>query len=158
MIVAGLAMARAAAPFLLSRTGLLTMAAVGVFVFYEGLPIGPLRMIPYVGPALERVTDGRVDRERKRGAAQERILWEEARRKLQAQREADRRAAQAEIDAVRLEYFNSRAMDAVTIATLRDEAAKAEADELDDAKACIPPARARERNERLRKQLNAIGR
>jgi len=108
MIVAGLAMARAAAPFLLSRTGLLTMAAIGVFVFYEGLPLGPLRMIPYVGPALESVTDGRVDRARKAGAAQERIAWEEARRRLLLKQEEERRAAQAKIDAAERAYLESR--------------------------------------------------
>lgn len=108
MIVAGLAAARAAAPFLLSRAGLLTMAAVGVFVFYEGLPLGPLRLIPVAGPYLEAWTDGRVDRARKQGAAQERIAWEEARRRLIAKQDEERRAAQAAIDAAERAYLESR--------------------------------------------------
>ncbi len=49
-----------------SRAGLLALAFLGVFVFYEGVPIGPLGAIPLVGPVLEGFTDGRVDRERKR--------------------------------------------------------------------------------------------
>ncbi len=48
-----------------SRMGLLVIAFAGILVFYEGLPIGPLRWIPFAGPVLEAVTDGRVDRERK---------------------------------------------------------------------------------------------
>lgn len=49
-----------------SRIGLLVLAFAGIIIFYEGVPIGPLRLIPFVGPLLENVTDGRVDRERKR--------------------------------------------------------------------------------------------
>jgi hypothetical protein len=48
-----------------SRIGLLVIAFVSLIIFYEGVPIGPLRWIPLVGPVLEVVTDGRVDRERK---------------------------------------------------------------------------------------------
>lgn len=48
-----------------SRAGLLAMAAAAVFVFYEGVPIGPLRSIPLLGPVLEEITGGRVDRERR---------------------------------------------------------------------------------------------
>ena len=43
-------------------------AAVGVglsVLFYEGLPLGPLRSIPLLGPVFEQVADGRVDRERR---------------------------------------------------------------------------------------------
>ncbi len=48
-----------------SRIGLLVIAFAGIFVFYEGVPIGPLRWIPFAGPVIEALTDGRVDRERK---------------------------------------------------------------------------------------------
>lgn len=50
---------------ILSRGGLLLIAALGVFIFYEGIPIGPFGKIPYIGPVLQDFTDGRVDRERK---------------------------------------------------------------------------------------------
>lgn len=44
--------------------------AVGIMlVIYEGIPLGPFRDIPLLGPALELVTDGRVDRERKAARA-----------------------------------------------------------------------------------------
>lgn len=48
-----------------SRGGLLLIAALGVFIYYEGLPIGPFGRIPVIGPVLQEMTDGRVDRERK---------------------------------------------------------------------------------------------
>lgn len=44
--------------------GITGMVAVGIIVFYEGLPLGPIRYIPWVGPALAGLVDGRVDRER----------------------------------------------------------------------------------------------
>lgn len=48
--------------FLTSRVGMLVGAALAVFIFYEGIPIGPLGKIPVVGPVLSEITDGRVDR------------------------------------------------------------------------------------------------
>lgn len=47
--------------FATSRVGLPIIVAALIFVGYEGLPIGPLRYIPYVGPAFAYVFDGRVD-------------------------------------------------------------------------------------------------
>ncbi len=52
-----------------SRIGLLALAFTAIVLFYEGVPIGPLRWIPFAGPVLEAVTDGRVDRERKAARA-----------------------------------------------------------------------------------------
>lgn len=46
---------------------LLVVIGVGL-VFYEGLPIGPLRYIPFAGKYLAMIVDGRVDREREAGA------------------------------------------------------------------------------------------
>ena len=54
--------------------------AVAMFVFYEGLPLGPIRYIPWVGPALEQLVDGRVDREYRRGEEAERLVWRERQR------------------------------------------------------------------------------
>lgn len=44
--------------------GLPGIIALGMLVFYEGLPIGPVRYIPYVGTYAAMLVDGRVDRER----------------------------------------------------------------------------------------------
>ncbi|MBE1208093.1 hypothetical protein [Aminobacter carboxidus] len=44
-------------------------AVLVMLVIYEGIPLGPLRGIPILGTALEVVTDGRVDRERKAALA-----------------------------------------------------------------------------------------
>lgn len=44
--------------------GLPGVVALGMLIFYEGLPIGPLRYVPYAGPVLAGFVDGRVDRER----------------------------------------------------------------------------------------------
>lgn len=37
-----------------------------ILIYYEGLPIGPLARIPYVGPILTNVTGGRVEAERRK--------------------------------------------------------------------------------------------
>lgn len=73
---------------------------------------------------------------KEQGAQEERLLWEEARRKLLAQMEQARKDAQAKVDAAELEYFNSRTDDALKIAALEDAIKKAEAD---DANPACPP-------------------
>lgn len=45
--------------------GLTGMVAIGIVLFYEGLPLGPIRYVPFIGPVLEQFVDGRVDRERR---------------------------------------------------------------------------------------------
>lgn len=42
--------------------GMPGLVAIGLIVFYEGVPIGPLRDVPVIGHALSSVVDGRVDR------------------------------------------------------------------------------------------------
>jgi hypothetical protein len=118
-----------------------SLMLIAAVVFYEGAPIGPLRMIPFLGPLLEDVTDGRVDRARKEGAARERIAWEEARRRLLAEQEEERRKAQQRINEAELVYLDSRTEDALRIAALEEQIAQeALANETDDeARAC--PAR-----------------
>ena len=74
------------------------IAVVFTVVIYEGIPIGPLRHIPVLGPALETLTDGRVDRARKAARAgyvqEARLIAAEARnRELQRQLEAGRKAS-----------------------------------------------------------------
>lgn len=76
-----------------SRIGLLVLAFAGIIIFYEGVPIGPLGMIPFVGPLLENVTDGRVDRERKRALEGYVLRSELDAEKAKAAKEAGRRLA-----------------------------------------------------------------
>lgn len=40
------------------------LIAGGIILFYEGVPLGPLRDVPVLGPAVATLVDGRVDRER----------------------------------------------------------------------------------------------
>ena len=42
--------------------GLPGLIFFGMLIIYEGLPLGPLRDVPFVGPALSVLVDGRVDR------------------------------------------------------------------------------------------------
>lgn len=136
---------------LTSKLGLLGIAFAAIILFYEGVPLGPLRMIPFVGSVLESVADGRVDRERRSGALQERQAWTELQRKLELQHLAKVKAQQAELDAISARYQTERAGDAVKIATL--EAALAEEDKNAPApgsRAFIPRS--------VSRALNAIGR
>lgn len=48
--------------------GVTGCVALGLVVFYEGLPLGPLRDVPFLGDGLSALVDGRVDRERAAGA------------------------------------------------------------------------------------------
>lgn len=75
--------------------GITGMVAVGIVVFYEGLPLGPIRYIPWVGPALAGFVDGRVDRERE--AALEGYV-----------KQAELTAAEAEIALVKRQLDASR--------------------------------------------------
>lgn len=64
---AGLALAQVFSSiwgFITSRVGLPIVVAAAMLIFYEGIPIGPLRLIPYVGQYFAMVTDGRVDKVR----------------------------------------------------------------------------------------------
>ena len=47
---------------LLSRPGLVLATFMVTVVYYEGLPLGPIRYIPFIGSALSEFVDGRVDR------------------------------------------------------------------------------------------------
>ena len=85
------------------RTALVAIAG-GTVVFsvmlliYEGIPLGPLRDIPIVGPVLEFTVDGRVDRQRRAGALSERLKWEELRNKQIAQNARKLLEAQLKVD------------------------------------------------------------
>lgn len=104
--------------FATSRVGLPLVIAGGVVLFYEGVPIGPLRYIPYAGAALANLVDGRVDREYARGKLAERLAWQEQQRKALAQLAAKAEAKQKEIDAAAQAYADQQNTDAVRIADL----------------------------------------
>ncbi|MER9961618.1 hypothetical protein NKJ72_11735 [Mesorhizobium sp. M0045] len=142
--------------FATSRVGLPLVVAGGIVFTYEGVPIGPLRYIPYAGPALASLVDGRVDRQYAAGQLNERLVWQEQQRKALAAQTAKAAAEQAELDAISQNYFDKRVLDKVAIASLED-ALKAEKEKTDadpkGAGACrvaIPG--------RVSTQLDAVGR
>ncbi|RWQ32827.1 MAG: hypothetical protein EOS20_04980 [Mesorhizobium sp.] len=104
--------------FATSRVGLPLVIAGGVILIYEGVPIGPLRYIPYAGPALANLVDGRVDRQYSAGQFAERLVWQEQQRKALAQLAAKAEAKQKEIDAAAQAYVDQQNTDAVRIADL----------------------------------------
>lgn len=140
---------------LTSRIGLLAIAFASIVLFYEGVPLGPLRWIPYVGPVLEQLVDGRVDRERKAGQLAERQVWQELQRKLMLQHLADEKAKQAELDAIAAQYeaqLDQRQSDAAKIAALEYVLNKEETNAPPDSgnRVAIPRS--------VSKQLDAVGR
>ncbi|TIO62929.1 hypothetical protein [Mesorhizobium sp.] len=109
--------------FATSRFGLPIVVAGGVILFYEGVPIGPLRYIPYAGPALAGLVDGRVDREYAAGQAAERAGWQERMRLAAIAAAADAKTRQADIDAAAQDLADSmqgRRADTLRIADLEE--------------------------------------
>ncbi|RWO29557.1 MAG: hypothetical protein EOS10_22190 [Mesorhizobium sp.] len=104
--------------FASSRYGLPLVVAGGIVLAYEGVPIGPLRYIPYAGPALASLVDGRVDREYARGQLAERLVWQEQQRRALVLLAAKAEAKQKEIDAAAQAYVDQQNTDAVRIADL----------------------------------------
>ncbi len=74
------------------------------------------------------------------GVTQERIAWEEARRKLLAQLEEQRRAAQAKIDKLESDYLAGRQGDALAIADLEEQLRQKEQDDAKSGAGPRPPA------------------
>lgn len=89
--------------------GVTGCVALGIVIFYEGLPLGPLRYIPFLGPALEQLVDGRVDRAFREGALGERLVWQERQRRELLRREAEERSKQQELDAIAARYREAQA-------------------------------------------------
>lgn len=83
------------------------------------------------------------------GAAQERLLWEEARRRMLAKQQAERQAAQAAIDQAEQEYHNQQNRAAEAEAAL--EELLHELETADPAPGAVLP-------KRLSDHLNQIGR
>ncbi len=132
------------------------VALAVMLVVYEGIPLGPLRRIPVVGPALESITDGRVDRERKAGALSERLAWQEKQQRLLIQQIEKEKAKQAELDEIAQRYreeINARISDAIKISALEDALKEEEKDAPPNAG---PVCKFMPRG--VSKQLNAIGR
>lgn len=146
---------------LTTRIGLAAVIVAALLLFYEGLPLGPARLIPIVGPALSDLVDGRVDRARAAGSAEERAEWIESMRKLRAQIDAEKARAQSEIDkATRIYLEEKAAREAEAAANTELEAALAaseaarEDDTANDTGACGAPAISRG----VSRALDAIGR
>lgn len=93
--------------FATSRIGLPLVVAGGVILFYEGVPIGPLRSIPYAGPALASLVDGRVDREYAAGQLNERLVWQEKQRRAEIAKAAKLKGQQADLDATAQQLADS---------------------------------------------------
>jgi hypothetical protein len=104
--------------FATSRFGLPIIVAAGIIFFYEGVPIGPVRYIPYVGPALAHLVDGRVDREYAAGQKAETAIWQEKLRLAAIAKAAEVKTKQADIDAAAQEYIDRQHSDAERIAEL----------------------------------------
>lgn len=104
----------------LGLQGLLIATAL---IFYEGIPaanyVTPhLRFVPGLGPMVDDLAQGRVGRARDAGRLDERLVWQERQRRAELAREADRKAAQAKIDAVEQDYFSRQSLDAIRISDL----------------------------------------
>ena len=104
--------------FATSRFGLPIVVAGGIIFFYEGVPIGPLRDIPYAGPVLARFVDGRVEREYIAGQKADDALWQEKIRLASIAQAADVKTRQQDIDAAAQEYIDKQHTDADRIAEL----------------------------------------
>lgn len=107
---------------LTSRLGLIALAVAAVFVFYEGVPIGPLRDLPYVGDVLDEMTAGRVDRARIE--ARKGFVAEYAVKALTAQRDEEQRQRRVAEDAanwLRIELAGQVSKAAEDAATMEKE-------------------------------------
>ncbi|OBQ90043.1 hypothetical protein [Mesorhizobium sp. AA23] len=104
--------------FCTSRIGLPLVLAGGIILFYEGLPLGPLRDIPYVGPKLIGLVGGRVDREYAAGQKAEDAIWEEKIKLAAIAQAADNKTRQQDIDAAAQAYIDKQHSDAGRIAEL----------------------------------------
>ncbi|PBB96761.1 hypothetical protein [Mesorhizobium sp. WSM3862] len=104
--------------FCTSRVGLPLVVAGGIILFYEGLPLGPLRDIPYVGPELTSLVGGRVGRAYADGQKAEDALWQEKIKLAAIAEAADTKTRQQDIDAAAQAYIDKQHSDAGRIADL----------------------------------------
>lgn len=104
--------------FATSRFGLPIVVAFGIIFFYEGVPLGPMADIPYVGPELVNLVGGRVGREYAAGQKAEDALWQEKIKLAAIAQAADTKTQQQDIDAAAQAYIDKRHSDAGRIAEL----------------------------------------
>lgn len=146
--------------FATSRLGLPLVVAGGIVLFYEGVPIGPLRFIPWAGPALASLVDGRVDRQFAAGQLGERLAWQEKERLAGIKRAAEEAVKQRDLDKIEAEALRLKLAsidDDKRIAALEDSLDRLERTNPDDPSnragaRCIATPRG------VSRQLNAIGR
>lgn len=144
--------------FLTSPLGPVVLAVAVLLIFYEGVPLGPVRLVPVIGPAIEDIVDGRVDRQRRAAATAERQAWQEAQRLAQAEHARMLAKAQAAADAAELAYLTERALresDALAARNELDAAlAKTENNDASDRSCAARPAISRG----VSRALDKIGR
>ena len=105
--------------------GIIVGIALAMLV-YEGIPLGPfgvLKSIPLIGPVIETITDGRIDRERKEALSG-------------YVKQVELTAARAELDALQKRFDASRKATDGYITLLQDaqskERALVEQDRIED--------------------------
>ncbi|TIQ93902.1 hypothetical protein [Mesorhizobium sp.] len=104
--------------FCISRVGLPLIVGGGIILFYEGLPLGPLRDIPFVGPQLTGLVGGRVDRAYGAGQKAEDALWQEKIKLATIAKAADNKTRQQDVDAAAQAYIDKQHSDAGRMADL----------------------------------------
>ncbi len=132
--------------------GLQGIIALGVFIFYEGVPL--VKSIPHVEyvPVISDLAFGRVDRAYQDGKLSERLAWQEKQRRAEIKLAADRRAAQETIDRIEADYWAKQTDQAIQLADL-EKALQAERAQNADISACHSGV-----SKRVRDQLAPIGR
>lgn len=107
-----------------------------MLLFYEGVPQGPLRFIPVIGPAISGVFDGRVDREARAAALNERLAWQEKERRARADAEKREADLQTQLDEIATRYRDAQVDSVLQIIKLEEQLDK---EAKDDAAAGRPP-------------------
>lgn len=140
--------------FATSRIGLPLVVAGGIVFFYEGVPTGPIRDIPWVGPKVSGLVDGRVDRQYAAGQKVEAANWQERIKLAAIAQAADTKTRQQDVDAAVQEFIDKQDTDAARIAELQ----RAQKDE-DNAPPANPAAcRPAGISPGVSERLDAIGR
>lgn len=136
-----------------------------MLLFYEGIPLGPARDVPIFGTVAEALFDGRVDRQRRAGAHDERIKWQELRDRQIAQNAARLVEAQKKVDGWSRRYLDKEAELLASISqksALEDALAQSKKEAEDAAnsqdlgKPVCPPRPAISRG--VSRELNKMGR
>lgn len=140
--------------FFQTRIGMIVAIALGVFVFYEGVPIAKhLRDIPVIGEPVFAWADpllrGRVSRARDAGVKAERDEWTRRLAAAKAALSSERATAQAKIDAIVTERLSAATDWAMERASLEAQLAEEEKGNATLPPGTCPPAISRGVSERL---------